>query len=397
MNKTSHNYQNQINRPLNKKGGYKTVSIFSGILGIEIGLDRAGFDTVFALDFDNACKEIIEENNGHLSSFPYVCTDINKLTPEEILQQSGFKPGEIDLLAGGPPCQSFSKSGLRKGVEDEKGMLFKRYLDYLDVMKPKAFLLENVRGLYSSRKGEDFKLIKRRFKDAGYTLYWKILDAANYGIPQFRQRLFLVGFKDRKKYSFPIPSHGDGNGLSEKPFVNVEQAFSDLDGDDPELPFTGKYKHLLEDIPEGMNYSFYTEERGHPDPIFKWRSKFWYFLLKIDRTKPSLTIQAYPGNNTGPFHWENRRLSVGELKRLQTFPDWFKINKSYRIAHRVLGNAVPPLLAEVIGNSIAEALSSNEKISESEYEKILENMNSNGHKVKSGRGSGKGRMKVKRR
>lgn len=392
-------YITLINRPIHNetRKNYPVVSIFSGILGIEIGLGRSGFNTRFALDFDKHCKDVVDENRSYLGDFPYLCDDVNKITANDILKESGLEPGEAAILVGGPPCQPFSKSGLRKGVNDDRGLLFKHYLDYLKIIKPKAFILENVRGLFSSGGGKDFKLILEDFENTGYTIYWKILDAANHGVPQFRQRLLIVGFRDRIRYSFPDETNTDlvdieSSLLNDKsPYVTVDEAIGDLEGKKVGPKFNGKYSHLLKDIPEGMNYSFYTTERGHPKPLFDWRSKFWYFLLKIDRSKPSLTIQAYPGNNTGPFHWKNRRLSIAELKRLQAFPDFLKINKSYMVAHRLIGNAVPPLLAEAIGNSMLEAFEDNRAITKEEYLVVGSHNGEKNGIVKSGRGSGRGR------
>lgn len=398
----SNSYISLINRPLKSSNSKKlpVISIFSGILGIEIGLDRLGFETRYALDFDKHCKDVVEENRNYFGEFPYICEDINKIKAEDILRESGLKPGETAILVGGPPCQPFSKSGLRKGVKDQRGLLFKHYLDYLKKIQPKAFILENVRGLYSSGKGQDFKEIINNFEDTGYTIYWKILDAANHGVPQFRQRLFIVGFRDRIKFNFPEEVRSDPSSLNMQLFndatsyVTVGDAINDLVGKEPGPQLKGKYSHLLAEIPEGMNYSYYTAERGHKKPLFAWRSKFWYFLLKTDRSKPSLTIQAYPGNNTGPFHWENRRMSIGEIKRIQSFPDFIKINKSYMVAHRLVGNAIPPILGETIGKSIKEALDKNEKITSEEYLRIRTDHDKKHAVVKSGRGSGKGKRTI---
>jgi DNA (cytosine-5)-methyltransferase 1 len=391
----------KINRKLKKRDGkYPSISIFSGILGIELGLERAGFSTVFASDFDKHCKDVIEDNRDVFGEFPYLCEDITKLSPERILELSGLKPGEAAMLAGGPPCQPFSKSGLRKGGADDKGQLFKRYLDYLQVIKPRAFILENVRGMVSSNKGEDFRNILEHFDETGYTIYWKILDAANHGVPEFRQRLFIVGFRDRIRFSYPEIEHSNPDEpqsslLDKPPYVTVGEALEGLPENVKGPLLSGKYSHLLADIPEGMNYSHYTERRGHPDPLFEWRSKFWYFLLKTDRSKPSLTIQAYPGNNTGPFHWENRRMAVQEIQRIQSFPDWLKINKPYMAGHRLVGNAVPPLLAESVGIQIKKALDEHVLISTDEYLEGRESALKNHLRVASGRGSGKSLAKKK--
>jgi len=137
-------------------------------------------------------------------------------------------------------------------------------------------------------------------------------------------------------------------------FARARKVIGDLDRDyeDDELKVGGKWGHLLPEIPPGDNYLFFTEKRGHPNPIFAWRSKYWSFLLKLSPDKPSWTIQAQPGPYVGPFHWKNRRLTISEIKRLQTFPDDYIIYGNRKSAHRQLGDAVPPLLAEKIGESI---------------------------------------------
>src|SRR5207245_7689738 len=118
----------------------------------------------------------------------------------------------------------------------------------------------------------------------------------------------------------------------------------------------GQWGHLLAEVPPGENYLHFTAERGHPNPVFEWRSRYWSFLLKLDPSRPSPTIQAQPGPNVGPFHWENRRRRVAELKRLFTFPDDFEFVGSRSSVQAQVGNAVPPLLAEAVGRQIAESV-----------------------------------------
>jgi DNA (cytosine-5)-methyltransferase 1 len=140
--------------------------------------------------------------------------------------------------------------------------------------------------------------------------------------------------------------------------VTSANAIADLECRDdlaePEEEVGGKYGHLLAAIPEGDNYLFYTEKRGHPVPLFGWRKRYWSFLLKLDPDQPAPTIQAQPGPYVGPFHWRNRRLRLLEIKRLQTFPDDFVIAGSRRSAQRQIGNAVPPLLSRKIAEVLAE-------------------------------------------
>lgn len=376
-------------KPKINEGTKTCVSLFSGIIGLELGLHKAGFAVKLCIDIDKSAHNSVKLNFPELD---YVIGDISDVTSSFILERIACKKGDINLLTGGLPCQPFSKSGLRRGLNDKRGPLFEHYIELLIGLEPRAFIIENVRGIASSRKGQDWKEILNKFRKTRYTLYWKVLDAANYGVPQFRQRLFLVGFRKRIKFSFPEKTHGHGKvDYPLKPFVTVQDAIGHLRSVKDYPPYQGKYAHLLKDIPEGLNYSYYCKERGHPNPLFKWRSKFWYFLLKIDRNRPSLTIQACPGNNTGPFHWENRKLGISELERLQTIPEWFNMTGSYMTKHRHIGNAVPPVLAHKIGVQLGKALDEDLALSESEYHRLLDR-ESKLFKIDSGRRSGKGKL-----
>jgi DNA (cytosine-5)-methyltransferase 1 len=146
-----------------------------------------------------------------------------------------------------------------------------------------------------------------------------------------------------------------GNGA--KPFVTAGEALDGLVCDpEPEEKLRGQYAPLLAEIPPGGNYLHYTVERGHPNPLFKWRSRYWSFLLKLDPDKPAPTIQAQPGPNVGPFHWENRRLRVAEIKRLFTFPDEFELVGTRASKQAQLGNSVPPLLAKQVFDEVKKVL-----------------------------------------
>jgi DNA (cytosine-5)-methyltransferase 1 len=147
------------------------------------------------------------------------------------------------------------------------------------------------------------------------------------------------------------------SGGGSTPHVTAGDALANLDCEaEPGEVLRGQYAHLVPKIPPGENYLYYTAERGHPEPLFKWRSRYWSFLLKLSPNRPSPTIQAQPGPNIGPFHWENRRLRVGEIKRLFTFPDEFELVGTRTTVQAQLGNAVPPLLAQKVAAQVLEVL-----------------------------------------
>lgn len=334
----------------------KTValSLFSGIGGFEVGMANCGFSFAKTLEWDEKCCETLNLNKDILGTEEddIKPIDIMKMSPEE------FYSGSVDYIVGGPPCQSFSAAGRRAGgvagTSDIRGTLFEYYCKYVNHFKPKAFVFENVRGILSANKGEDFKLIMQSFRDVGYRLYWKLLNAADYGAPQLRERVFLVGIREdiNVEFKFPLPTFGP-DSPEKRTYVTTGETIADLQ-DDNEIvpPYGGKYGHLLPDIPPGENYRFYTEEMGHPNPQFAWRSKFSNFLYKMDPDDVCRTIIAYQGRYDGPFHWKNRKCTVDELKRMQGFPRDFRIEQSYQEGVKQIGNSVCPLVCEQIGKAL---------------------------------------------
>ncbi|MGH9102962.1 MAG: DNA cytosine methyltransferase [Acidimicrobiales bacterium] len=180
--------------------------------------------------------------------------------------------------------------------------------------------------------------------------------AADHGVPQLRPRLFVLGAPKRCPLpELPRPTHGGrrerrttGRGAV-LPHVTAGEALDGLASQpEPEEVLRGRWASLLPGIPPGENYLHYTAKRGHPDPVFEWRSRYWSFLLKLDPARPSPTVQAQPGPNVGPFHWENRRLRIPELKRLFTFPDDFELVGRRSSVQAQIGNSVPPALAKSV-------------------------------------------------
>lgn len=341
------------------------LSLFAGAGGLDLGVEQAGFRVGAALEFDSDACDSLRAN------FPTAAVlhgDVRTISTDEILRAARVRPGEVELLVGGPPCTPFSKSGYwlehkRRGLDPEASLL-EHYVRILDEARPRAFLLENVFALaYANHNRPWLEFLLESFDRLGYHVTQETVVAADYGVPQRRQRLILVGSLEGPP-AFPEVTHTGPHerrvwelgGL--QPHVTAGEALGDLAGRDelaePEEVVGGKYGHLLPGIPPGDNYLFYTAKRGHPKPEFEWRKRYWSFLLKLDPNQPSPTIQASPGPYVGPFHWDNRRLRVMELKRLQTFPDGFVICGNRRSAQRQLGNAVPPLLARKIAEALAE-------------------------------------------
>lgn len=337
------------------------LSLYTGVGGLDFGFHAAGYRTAVAVEQDAVCCSTIRLNHD----WPLLEGDINHFTSDQILHTAGLKKGEADILFGGPPCQPFSKSsywvhGDSKGLDDPRADTLTAYLRVLRDTQPRAFLLENVKGLAFRGKDaglqhllEGIEQINKAEK-TNYQVSWQVLNAADYGVPQLRERVFLVASRDGRPFVFPEPTHGEGR---KEPYRTAWDAIGDLlvDPQDPDLMIRGKWAKLLQSIPEGENYLWHTP-RGGGEPLFGWRTRYWNFMLKLAKARPSWTLQASPGPSTGPFHWSNRLLSDKELSRLQTFPDELLFDTSYKNIQRMVGNAVPSLLAEVLATEIRSQL-----------------------------------------
>lgn len=349
-----------------------TISLFSGIGGLDFGFEAAGFQTRVALEFNKFACRTLRLNRD----WPVIEEDINKVSSEQILAAAGLLPGQADMLIGGPPCQPFSKSGYwNRGdslrLDDPRADTLTGYLRVLRDSKPRAFLLENVHGLAYAGKDEGLQLILDGIaevnREAGtkYEVSWQVVNCAEYGVPQTRERVFLVGSREGRKFRFPARTHAKPADLvqdlfdSREPFRTAWDALGGLpplhSDEAAELRPGGKWGDLLASIPEGENYLWHTN-RGGGVPLFGWRTRYWCFLLKLAKRMPSWTVQAQPGSAIGPFHWDSRRLSFTELCRLQTFPDGLTVDCGRTEMQRMLGNAVPSLVAEVLAREIRAQL-----------------------------------------
>ena len=358
------------------------ISLFTGAGGLDIGCERAGFQTRAVVECEVMALDTLASNAP--SWLPALSErarfkDIVTLGYDELLAAAELDVGETDLLHGGPPCTPFSKSGYwlayKRAGEDPKASLLDNYVEALKAIRPKAFVMENVYGLaYNNHNRAILDRFILGVRSAGYPFDRRILLAADYGIPQVRQRLFCIGVRadlldvapEAWRFDWPPETH-DGpherrNAWKESllPHVTAADVLADLtEGQNPPEPeedVQGTYAAELRAVPPGDNYLYFTAKRRHSKPRFEWRSRYWNFLLKLDLNRPSPTIQGQPGPWVGPFHWESRRLRVAEVKRLMTFPDNYVICGNRREQQLQLGNAVPPLLGERIAYQIAAEL-----------------------------------------
>lgn len=351
-------------------GKRKVLSLFSGAGGLDLGLEAAGFDVALCVEIDADSRETLVSNRPKWKLAEP--GDVHQLTPQQVMRQAGLKRRELTLLAGGPPCQPFSKSGYwvngdAARLSDPRASTLGAYLALVEATLPEVVLLENVKGLAYDNKDEGLQLLKdelTRINKEQKTQYRPsviVLNAAEYGVPQTRERVFVIAHREGVVFEAPPKTHtapealGDDSSL--EPFLTAWDAIGDLDTEtwDEDLNARGKWADLLPSVPEGENYQWHTD-RMDGEPLFGWRTRFWSFLLKLAKDRPSWTIQAQPGPSTGPFHWKSRQLSNRELARLQTFPDDYEFVGERRSVQRQIGNAVPPAIGEILGREIRRQL-----------------------------------------
>lgn len=381
---------------------FSAIDLFSGAGGLGSGLKLAGFNILASLETNSAAVKT------HTINFPECKTiqgDITAISPKSFSYQSGVKKGEIDLIAGGPPCQTFSTIGRPKiksllsekeEKNDPRNYLFKPFIDYVEYFKPRAFLMENVPGIKSKYRGTLFERLLELLDGLDYDIHVSVLNAADFGVPQIRKRLFIVGTEKGRNFSFPKAMFFDPNNRQNELFSNshqsayrtLENALSDLpkifDGcrlglldysNKAQCDFqrkvrsaTGKVgnnvcrisneraKRVFEHMKQGEKYSDLAPEIRQILPfredIFKDR------LKRLVLKKPAWTVLAHIGMDGYMYihPTETRTLSVREAARIQSFRDDFEFFGNMREQYVQVGNAVPPILAESLGNAIIECL-----------------------------------------
>lgn len=340
----------------------KLLDLFCGAGGLSLGFEKAGFKVVKALDIDGFAVDTYNYNRKEKVAEVKSVLDVDDDYLEKI--------GPVDGIIGGPPCQGFSTAGQRI-IDDDRNKLYREYFRILEKVDPKFFIIENVTGLLTFAKGAVKNDIINRANNLGYNMYFQTLDTSKFGIPQVRLRVFFIGIKKDlcdNEFVFPV-----GN----KPEVSIEQAIGDLphlDGGIPvskytQEPITTYQKYIRDGMTELYNHTLsrHTEstkriiakipEGGSimsiPEPEREGRN-YHALLRKMDRTKPSLCIDT--GHRTY-FHYEELRIpSTREVARLQSFPDSYVFIGPRNDQQKQVGNAVPPILAEIIANTLKQYL-----------------------------------------
>ena len=373
-----------------------TIDLFAGAGGIGIGAHLAGGELLLSVEIDKMCCKTLRQNSdAHPGRV--LESDIDCISGQELRELTGLSSKDLLVIVGGPTCQPFSKASyctdpgdeLRyrqarsQGIEvekpapitqariDERRDLVDTFLNRIIEANADGFVLENVESILHPRNKkvvEDF-ILKAEYN--GYKCNLIRANAVDYGVPQIRQRVFILAARSQRPAA-PEPTHFYQK-THEKPhgyqptyipdylqaYVSAKKALEGLDADEyfePEEVVKGKWESEFMEIPPGMNYKALSAWAGHPNPVFIAETRFWNFLLKLSPNKPSWTIAATLGQWTGPFHWNNRRLRTVEMAALQTFPSSYVFAGSRREKVRQIGNAAPPQLVKCMVEKVYEAV-----------------------------------------
>ncbi len=366
---------------------YRNLSLFSGAMGFDLGLEASGrFITAGAIEADRACCATMRLNRdaGRVGAadFPIYEGDIRTISPRQVMSDLNMKPGHLDLLTAGPPCQTFSTTGRRRTVEDPRGTLLWRTIDYIEVFQPKAFIIENVRGLLSAalrhrpisqrpEKGgrpldadeQPGSVIRKFLEDMRerlgglYRMDVFEVNAVNYGAAQLRERAIFVGNRLGLQIDFPQPTHGPG-GL---PYTTLGEALAKVEDPNPVImDFSPRKKRYLALIPPGGNWrclpnALQRESMGKAYSAKGGRSGWW---RRLSADLPCPTIVTMPNHaSTALTHpTELRALTVRECAAVQGFPSDWEFSGTPQEQYSQVGNAVPIALGLVAGRALAASL-----------------------------------------
>ncbi|PKM62037.1 MAG: DNA (cytosine-5-)-methyltransferase [Firmicutes bacterium HGW-Firmicutes-4] len=354
-----------------QKNDSSVISLFSGGMGLDIGLMQAGLNIQIGQDIDKACVSTMRLN-GH----SVIDGDIRKISAGEVLKLSGLAREEPFLICGGPPCQPFSTAGKRLGINDPRGSLFMDYIRMIDAIRPRFFIMENVKGLISSsinhvplsernkenkdplsQRGSVFKIVLDEFEKLGYTTIYGVLDAVNYGVPQFRERLIIIGSRDHENIFLPMPSHFQLHQKKDYLWHTLRDAIFDLEDNPGECASFSKDRlDFLKMVPEGGNW------KDLPPDLIKEAMGGAYlsgggkvgFYRRLSYDQPSPTLVTTPVQKASMLchPTKDRPLSVTEYARIQQFPDDWVFAGTTTAKYCQIGNAVPIGLSHALGQML---------------------------------------------
>lgn len=361
------------------------ISLFSGAMGLDLGLEQAGFEIRVAVECNPIAVQTIRRNRPKL---PVIPRKIEDVTTEEILSAAGLEKEQAVLVAGGPSCQAFSTAGKRGSMGDPRGNLFQHFLRVVNEARPSFFVMENVRGLLSAavkhrplaergpgfpvlspdeELGSAFVKILQELKDTEYYTVFDVLNAADYGVPQTRERVVFLGSRDGVALEMPIPTHLKGPSDHTSAWATLKDALDDLQDPSPEYKyFPPAWREYLKLVPEGGNWTDLPKEKQEEalGAAYKsWGGRVgFYRRLSWKKPAPALTTCPESKGTMQCHPDEVRTLSIREYARIQQFPDDWQIEGSIAQKYLQLGNAVPVGLAKAIGGAILLAMNNNKRI-----------------------------------
>ena len=358
------------------------ISLFSGAGGMDIGVQQAGFTILSCLELDKNCCETLRENISRENRKTIVYEgDIKEFAPEQLLKDLGYNPGEVDLLFGGPPCQAFSQIGKQQSLLDERGLLLFQMVRYAKAIQPRAIMIEQVKGLLtakdlSGKRGGVFEQFINELEELDYVPKWRVMLAADYGVPQLRERVFIVATKKPNGFQFPNPTHSKPsetmNLFNLPPYRTVGDVINGLGepvvkSDCSEIPDNSHYdvtprrdRERIHGVPEGKNLS--SQTHLPKEQIGGLTKKDTTKFLRLDRGKPSNTLR---GGEIFYHPLEDRYLTPREYMCIHGYPDSYVLRGPIRgrtgtvkdlDQHRQVGNSVPPPLAKAIAEKVKEII-----------------------------------------
>lgn len=348
----------------------KVISLFTGAMGLDLGLEKAGFETIACVENERNCIATIKQNKPDIRLYE----DITDTDPLQILADLGLSPGEVELVAGGPPCQAFSTAGRRRSLEDFRGNMIVKYLEYIEAIRPHYFILENVRGILSAKlantppeyqeyetledtPGSVVYFLTKEFNKLGYNISFSLFDASYYGVPQKRERFVMFGTRNSQEVAIPLPT------TKERP-LTVRDAILDIkDIEHIYIPLREKHIKYLTLLKSGEYWKNLPEEmqREAMGNAYGLQGGRTGFFRRLNWDKPSPTLVTHPAMPaTMLVHPEELRpLSIQEYARIQQFPDgWVFAGKPLAI-YKQIGNAVPVGLGYTVGKAVTEHMAGN--------------------------------------
>lgn len=353
---------------------YNAISLFSGAMGLDLGIERAGFDIRVCVEMDKWAAETIRIN----TNIPVINSDINNVSTDEILEVANLRREDVTLVVGGPPCQAFSTAGRQRGLADFRGNVILQYLRVVADIRPEYFILENVRGILSAKlntvpdeyreyenikdsKGSVLEFIISQFKRLGYNISYALLDASNYGVPERRERVVIIGHIGMR-VPIPSPTHSKGGIHGTQPWVTLRDVIGDLEGrqDLRYIPLRAKSVKYMQMLTEGQNWRDLPPEVAEAamGKAYHLTGGKTGFLRRLCFDDPSPTLVTSP---TMPatllcHPTQLRPLSVEEYARIQQFPDTWQFCGRIETIYKQIGNAVPVGLGYAVGRQVMKSI-----------------------------------------